>query len=185
MGKRMPETCWAVFERRAIILRDWCIWLVDLFESMMMHGLINSKFNSATCFGFSYNQPWSCTVISKFNTLLLLFQALQLHSSNVLAFSTYNFHLLRSWVQLEQFFIFSFFISFIILSSHLFCGLPSGNSIHNMCKLKALYEISDCCMTHQNPIVCIQVSQLFGRPDDMYCNCKSYKVKNVRLSLKN
>jgi len=32
MGKRMPETCWAVFERQAINLRDWCIWLVDLFE---------------------------------------------------------------------------------------------------------------------------------------------------------
>jgi hypothetical protein len=32
MGKRMPETCWAVFERRAINLRDWCIWLVHLFE---------------------------------------------------------------------------------------------------------------------------------------------------------
>jgi len=32
MGKRMPETCWAVFKRRAINLRDWYIWLVDLFE---------------------------------------------------------------------------------------------------------------------------------------------------------
>jgi hypothetical protein len=32
MGKKMPETCWAVFERPAINLRDWCIWLVDLFE---------------------------------------------------------------------------------------------------------------------------------------------------------
>jgi hypothetical protein len=32
MGKRMPETFWAVFERQAINLRDWCIWLVDLFE---------------------------------------------------------------------------------------------------------------------------------------------------------
>jgi hypothetical protein len=32
MGKRMPETCWAVFERRAINLREWCIRLVDLFE---------------------------------------------------------------------------------------------------------------------------------------------------------
>jgi hypothetical protein len=31
MGKRMTETCWAVFERRAINLRDWCTWLVDLF----------------------------------------------------------------------------------------------------------------------------------------------------------
>jgi len=32
MGKRMPETCWAVFEWRAINLGDWFIWLVDLFE---------------------------------------------------------------------------------------------------------------------------------------------------------
>jgi len=44
MGMRMPETCWAVFKRRAIKLRDWCIWLVDLFECMMMmHGLTNPK----------------------------------------------------------------------------------------------------------------------------------------------
>jgi hypothetical protein len=34
MGKRMPETCWNVFERRAINLRDRWIWLVDLFEIM-------------------------------------------------------------------------------------------------------------------------------------------------------
>jgi hypothetical protein len=26
--------CWAVFKRQAINLRDWCIWLVDLFEIM-------------------------------------------------------------------------------------------------------------------------------------------------------
>jgi len=32
MGMRMPETCWAVFKLQAINLRDWCIWLVDLFE---------------------------------------------------------------------------------------------------------------------------------------------------------
>jgi hypothetical protein len=30
MGMRMPETCWAVFERRAIKLGDWCIWLIYL-----------------------------------------------------------------------------------------------------------------------------------------------------------
>jgi hypothetical protein len=44
---------------------------------------------------------------------------------NVLAFSTYNFHLLWSWMQLVQFFIFNFFISFIMSSSHLFFGRPS------------------------------------------------------------
>ena len=43
VGMKMPETCWAVFKRRAINLRDWCIWLVDLFECMMMHGLTNPK----------------------------------------------------------------------------------------------------------------------------------------------
>jgi hypothetical protein len=48
----MPETCWVVFERRAINLRDWWIWLVDLFEYMMMHGLTNPK--------FIYFSPVSC-----------------------------------------------------------------------------------------------------------------------------
>jgi hypothetical protein len=32
MGIRMPKTWWAVFKRQTIKLRDWCIWLVDLFE---------------------------------------------------------------------------------------------------------------------------------------------------------
>ena len=45
MGKRMPETCWDVFKWQAINLRGWCIWLVDLFEYMTMHGLTNPKFN--------------------------------------------------------------------------------------------------------------------------------------------
>jgi hypothetical protein len=45
MGKRMPETCSAVFELRAINLGDWCIWLVDLFECTMMHGLTTPKIN--------------------------------------------------------------------------------------------------------------------------------------------
>jgi hypothetical protein len=43
MGMRMPETCRAVFKRQAIKLRDWCIWLVYLFQYMMKHGLSNSK----------------------------------------------------------------------------------------------------------------------------------------------
>ena len=45
MGMRMPETCWAVFKWRAINLRDWCIWLVDLFKCAKMHGLTNPKYN--------------------------------------------------------------------------------------------------------------------------------------------
>jgi hypothetical protein len=36
MGMRMPETCWAVFKWQAINLRVWCIWLVDLFEQIII-----------------------------------------------------------------------------------------------------------------------------------------------------
>jgi hypothetical protein len=36
MGMRMPERCWAVFERQAINLRNCCIWLVDSFECNML-----------------------------------------------------------------------------------------------------------------------------------------------------
>ena len=39
MDLRMPETCWAVFKWEAINVRDWCIWLVDLFEYMMVQDL--------------------------------------------------------------------------------------------------------------------------------------------------
>jgi hypothetical protein len=50
---------------------------------------------------------------------VFLLQALQLQSLNVLAFSICNFQLLWSWMQLVQFFIFSFFMSFHMSSSHL------------------------------------------------------------------
>jgi hypothetical protein len=38
MGMRKPKTCWTVFKRRAINLRDVCIWLVDLFK-WVIHNL--------------------------------------------------------------------------------------------------------------------------------------------------
>ena len=62
---------------------------------------------------------------------------LQLYSLHVLVFSTYNFHLLRSWMQLVQFFIFSFFTSFLMSFFHLFFGLPSGrvNIDFHLCTL--------------------------------------------------
>jgi hypothetical protein len=45
MGKRMPETCWAVFKRQALNLRDLCIWLVDSFECLMKNGLAKPIFH--------------------------------------------------------------------------------------------------------------------------------------------
>jgi len=46
MGMRMPKTFWAVFKRQVINLRDCCIWFIDSFGSMIMHGLTNPKFNT-------------------------------------------------------------------------------------------------------------------------------------------
>ena len=46
MGMRMSKTCWAVFKWQAINLRDWCTWLVDLFEYMMMYRITNPEFKS-------------------------------------------------------------------------------------------------------------------------------------------
>ena len=73
-------------------------------------------------------QPWMYP--RKFITLytfsFFFFRGYNFISLNVLAFSTYNFHLLRSWMQLVQFYIFSFYVSFIMSSCHLFFGLPSG-----------------------------------------------------------
>ena len=55
MGMRMPETCWTVFKRQVINLRNCCIWLVDSVESMMMHGLVNPKFKRCRFQGHSTN----------------------------------------------------------------------------------------------------------------------------------
>ena len=73
----------------------------------------------------SISKKLSAAVL-QFSLLLLLLQALQVHSVNVVAFSTYNFHLSRSWTQLVQFFIFGFFKSFVTSYSRLFFGLPCG-----------------------------------------------------------
>jgi len=45
-AKRMPETCWAVFERWAINLRDWCIRLVDLTGKVLVYFLFLLFFSS-------------------------------------------------------------------------------------------------------------------------------------------
>ena len=62
----------AVFKRQAINLRDWCFWLVDLFECMMMHGLTSPKFHHclwyfeqiSVCETF-----WVLTAVSKVQVL--------------------------------------------------------------------------------------------------------------------
>jgi hypothetical protein len=65
----------------------------------------------------------ACTL---FFFLFFFFRRYNFNSLNVLAFSTYNYQFLRSWMQLVQFLIFSFFMSFLMSSSHLFFGPPSG-----------------------------------------------------------
>jgi len=55
---------------------------------------------------------------------LLFFQALNYLWLKVLAFSTTSFHFPRSWTQANQFFIFIWQMSCLMLSSHLYVGLP-------------------------------------------------------------
>jgi hypothetical protein len=42
-GVRTPETCWAVFKRQVINLRNWCIWLVDYFKYSKKFHLLCQK----------------------------------------------------------------------------------------------------------------------------------------------
>jgi hypothetical protein len=68
------------------------------------------------------------------------FRRYNFNSLKVLAFSTCNFQFLRTWMQPVQFFIFSFFLSFLMSSSHLFFGLPKKYFIYNIfLNLTALY----------------------------------------------
>jgi len=90
MGMKMLETCWAVFKRQAIKLRDWCIWLVDLFEYMMMHGLTNPKckiiwiYDDARTYKpkmQNYLNIWWCTDLQTLKCkIIFLFQNTQLLS---------------------------------------------------------------------------------------------------------
>jgi hypothetical protein len=50
MGMSMPETCWAVFKRQVINLRNCWIWLVDSIESIKRQGLANPKFSASSWF---------------------------------------------------------------------------------------------------------------------------------------
>ena len=43
MGRRKPETCWAVNKRQDNKLKNFCIWLVIYLNSRMMHVLTNLK----------------------------------------------------------------------------------------------------------------------------------------------
>jgi hypothetical protein len=52
MGMRMPQTCWAVFKRRTINLRNWRIWLVwfhGMYEYVLHKLLMMGMMMSETC----------------------------------------------------------------------------------------------------------------------------------------
>jgi hypothetical protein len=67
MGVVMLETCWVVFKRQAVNLRDWCIWLIDLFEYIMMHGLTNPKFSDIFFSGWTVKEI--CVTVLNLSTL--------------------------------------------------------------------------------------------------------------------
>ena len=95
IGKRMPETCWAVFEWRAINLGDCCIWLVDLFEWVFSPFALHTvdKENFATRITFTY--LWRIWKKNLQNVNLLCWTALPAHKlriakGNVVKFSPLN-----------------------------------------------------------------------------------------------
>ena len=136
MGIKMPETCWAVFKRQAINLRDWCIWLVDLFEYMMMHGLTNpkcrvlfqNKINFRYCASgwFYYRNILRCTVLQTSSLLIrirLTFSCL--NYTTVYAIFYIGFSNLSSNSQSSVFYFFLSPLLFIIVSSsHFFFSFP-------------------------------------------------------------
>jgi hypothetical protein len=45
MGRKTPETCWAINKRQDNKLKNFCIRLVIYLNCVMMHGLTNLKFH--------------------------------------------------------------------------------------------------------------------------------------------
>jgi hypothetical protein len=70
-----------------------------------------------------HNYKW---YLSFFFFLFFFFMRCNFHLWMFCPSQIYNFHLLRSWMQLVQSFICSLFMSLLMSLSHLFFGLPSG-----------------------------------------------------------
>jgi len=88
---RSDRTCWAVFKRQAINLRDWCIWLVDLFESIIITDTVSQSLYLVSM--FLYSNHFKHSKYTQVNNLAIYFQLLLTgilnnHSSYVLSQST-------------------------------------------------------------------------------------------------
>jgi hypothetical protein len=77
MGMRMSETCWAVFKRQVMKLRNFCIWLVNSFEQKVcfndhpnpknpLHGLVFHPVRSAYWRTFNTDNANEMTIQSDF-----------------------------------------------------------------------------------------------------------------------
>jgi hypothetical protein len=66
VGMRMPETCWAVFKRQAIKLRDLCIWLVDLFEYLLLLLLLLLNLHAMKVLTIGCRSQSKSIILSKF-----------------------------------------------------------------------------------------------------------------------
>jgi hypothetical protein len=57
MGRRTPETCWAVNKHQDNKLKNRCIWLVIYLNCTMMHGRTNLKWILIIYTDYQYMQP--------------------------------------------------------------------------------------------------------------------------------
>ena len=71
----------------------------------------------------------------------------------VFAFSTTSFHFPRSWTQANQFLIFIWQISCLILFSHLYLGLPCDLLVRGL-HLNIFLTVLDSTSTHELRILC-------------------------------
>jgi hypothetical protein len=88
MGMRMPGTCWAVFKRQTIKMKDWCIWLVDLFvHSNVNHFCLTLLQNHSVehaVLKLTFNNVHCCVTISLIVPQFLTGDAISLTQNPVL-----------------------------------------------------------------------------------------------------
>ena len=120
---RLNKTCWAVFKRQPIKLRDGCIWLVDLFE------LLTYFLNYLLIYFLTYVlTPWSRVLPEKLtgSQLIKKFPTFYGTGRFITAFTSTR-HMSLSWASSIQSMSphSTSWSSILILSSHLRLGLPS------------------------------------------------------------
>jgi len=132
------------------------MWLVDLFECMMMHGLTNPKMVQYVLSGSLQVQFSIQYIVSYVSVLTLVFFFFFFFNRRynpwwVLACITISFHSLLSLHLSLQFLTFIFFKSSSTWSCHLSFGLPTGLDEHGS---HSVTFFNNSCCVHSDYMCC-------------------------------